>query len=145
DVYKRQEKVVGTAEWRSLLPEADYVVLATPLTPETKGLFDEAALRLMRPSSYFINIARGAVVDEPALIRALSEGWIAGAGLDTFATEPLPPESLLWGLPNVFITPHCSGMSPKIVDRTIALFLDNLQRYRTGQPLRNVVNVGLGY
>ncbi|PSB09746.1 D-2-hydroxyacid dehydrogenase [filamentous cyanobacterium CCP2] len=139
------EKVVGTAEWRSLLPEADYVVLATPLTPETKGLFDEAALRLMRPSSYFINIARGAVVDEPALIRALSEGWIAGAGLDTFATEPLPPESLLWGLPNVFITPHCSGMSPKIVDRTIALFLDNLQRYRTGQPLRNVVNVGLGY
>jgi phosphoglycerate dehydrogenase-like enzyme len=139
------EKIVGAEEWRSLLPEADYVVLATPLTRETKGLFDEAALRLMRSTGYLINIARGAVVDEPALIRALREGWIAGAGLDTFATEPLPSDSPLWSLPNVFITPHCSGMSPSIVDRTIALFLDNLDRYRSGQPLRNVVNPDLGY
>ncbi len=90
---------------RSLLPAADYVVIATPLTPETKGLIDETALRSMRQSAYLINIARGAIVDEAALLTALNEGWIAGAGLDTVATEPLPPESPLWPLPNSFITP----------------------------------------
>ncbi|MBD2018598.1 D-2-hydroxyacid dehydrogenase [Leptolyngbya sp. FACHB-36] len=139
------ERVVGGDEWRSLLPEADYVVLATPLTPETHNLIDATALRAMRSSAYLINIARGAVVDEAALITALKEGWIAGAGLDTFLTEPLPPESPFWSLPNVFVTPHCSGFSPRIVERAIALFLDNLNRYRAGQPLRNVVDKTLGY
>ncbi|MBW4580317.1 MAG: D-2-hydroxyacid dehydrogenase [Tildeniella nuda ZEHNDER 1965/U140] len=139
------ERVVGLDEWRSLLPEADYIVLATPLTSETHHLIDETALRAMRSTAYLINIARGAVVDEVALIRALQEGWIAGAGLDTFHTEPLPPESPFWSLPNVFVTPHCSGFSPCIVERAIALFLDNLDRYRTGQPLRNVVGKTLGY
>jgi phosphoglycerate dehydrogenase-like enzyme len=139
------EKVVGGDEWRSLLPEADYVVLATPLTPETRGLFDRSALRSMQSTSYLINIARGAVVDEAALLQALQDGWIAGAGLDTFETEPLPPDSPFWTLPNVFITPHCSGMTPRITERTIALFLDNLDRYRSGQPLRNVVDQTLGY
>lgn len=139
------ERVVGADEWRSLLPKADYVVLATPLTPETRGLFDRQALRSMRASAYLINIARGAVVDEAALLTALQEGWIAGAGLDTFDTEPLPPESPFWLLPNVVITPHCSGMTPRIVDRTIDLFLDNLDRYRSGQPLRNVVDQTAGY
>ncbi|GAP94446.1 D-2-hydroxyacid dehydrogenase [Leptolyngbya sp. NIES-2104] len=134
------EQIVGADEWRSLLPEADYVVLATPLTPETKHLMDESALRAMHSNAYLINIARGAVVDESALITALKEGWIAGAGLDTFETEPLPSNSPLWSLPNVFITPHCSGYSPRIPDRMIALFLDNLDRYRTGRPLRNVVD-----
>jgi phosphoglycerate dehydrogenase-like enzyme len=139
------EKVVGANEWRSLLPEADYIVLATPLTPKTKHLIDESALRSMRPNAYLINIARGAVVDEAALITALKEGWIAGAGLDTFQTEPLPPDSPLWLLPNVFVTPHCSGFSPRIAERMIALFLDNLKRYQTGQPLRNVVDKTAGY
>jgi phosphoglycerate dehydrogenase-like enzyme len=139
------EKVVGANEWRSLLPEADYVVLATPLTPETKGLFDQTALRAMHSGAYLINIARGAIVDEPALIKALSEGWIAGAGLDTFYTEPLPPDSPFWSLPNVFVTPHCSGMTPHITKRTIDLFLDNLHRYQSGQPLRNVVDKTTGY
>lgn len=139
------ERVVGADEWRSLLPEADYVVLATPLTTETRGMIDAAALGAMRPHAYLINIARGAVVDEAALIAALKEGWIAGAGLDTFHTEPLPTDSPLWSLPNVFITPHCTGMSPQVVERTIALFLDNLTRYRTGKPLRNVVDKTAGY
>ena len=139
------EKIVGANAWRSLLPEADYIVLATPLTPETKHLIDQSALRSMRSTAYLINIARGAVVDEAALITALQAGWIAGAGLDTFETEPLPSDSPLWLLPNVFITPHCSGFSPRIVDRIIALFLDNLNRYRTGQPLRNVVDKSAGY
>ncbi len=139
------ERVVGVNEWRSLLPDADYVVIATPLTSETKGMIDTAALRSMRPSAYFINIARGAVVDETALLTALSEGWIAGAGLDTFSTEPLPPDSPFWSLPNVFITPHCSGFSPQVTERIIALFLDNLTRYRTGTPLRNLVDKQAGY
>jgi phosphoglycerate dehydrogenase-like enzyme len=139
------DRIVGTDEWRSLLPEADYVVLATPLTPETRSLIDASALQAMRSTAYLINIARGAVVDEAALITALKEGWIAGAGLDTFHTEPLPPESPLWSLPNVFVTPHCSGFSARIAERTIALFLDNLSRYQSGQPLRNVVDKTTGY
>ncbi|MFN6559007.1 MAG: D-2-hydroxyacid dehydrogenase [Nostoc sp. ChiSLP01] len=139
------DKIVGVDEWRSLLPEADYVVIATPLTPETKNLIDEAALRSMRPSAYLINIARGAIVDEAALIAALREGWIAGAGLDTVAIEPLPPESPLWSLPNAFITPHCSALSPRLRERIAELFIDNLKRYQTGQPLRNVVDKKAGY
>ncbi len=136
---------MGANEWRSLLPEADYVVLATPLTAETKHLIDADALKAMRPDAYLINIARGAVVDEAALIAALKEEWIAGAALDTFFTEPLPSESPFWTLPNVFVTPHCSGYSPRIAERTIALFLDNLSRYQTGKPLRNVVDKSVGY
>ncbi|MDZ4876595.1 MAG: Glyoxylate/hydroxypyruvate reductase A [Chroococcidiopsis cubana SAG 39.79] len=139
------DKVVGADEWRSLLPEADYVVIATPLTPETKGSLDEAALRLMRPHAYLINIARGAIVEEPALLKALSENWIAGAALDTLITEPLPPDSPFWSLPNVLITPHCSAHSPKVAERSLALFLDNLQRYRSGIALRNVVDKRVGY
>ncbi|MHC5769136.1 MAG: D-2-hydroxyacid dehydrogenase [Nostoc sp.] len=139
------DKVVGADEWRSLLPAADYVVIATPLTPETKGLIDEAALRSMRQSAYLINIARGAIVDEAALLTALREGWIAGAGLDTVANEPLPPESPLWSLPNAFITPHCSALSPRLRERIAQLFIDNLQRYQNGQPLRNVVDKQAGY
>ena len=84
-------------------------------------------------------------MDEAALITALNEGWIAGAGLDTFCTEPLPPDSPFWSLPNVFVTPHCSGFSPRIVERVIALFLDNLTRYQAGKPLRNVVDKTVGY
>jgi phosphoglycerate dehydrogenase-like enzyme len=139
------DKIVGANEWRSLLGEADYVVVATPLTPETKGLIDAEALRLMRPSAYLINIARGAIVDESALLTALQEGWIAGAGLDTFETEPLPPENPLWSLHNVFVTPHCSALTPQLRQRIVALFLDNLARYRQGQPLRNIVDKNAGY
>jgi len=99
----------------------------------------------MRPSAYLINIARGAIVDEPALLTALSEGWIAGAALDTFVAEPLPSDSPFWSLPNVFVTPHCTGFSPRSVQRSIELFLQNLTRYRNGEPLRNVVDRTAGY
>jgi phosphoglycerate dehydrogenase-like enzyme len=139
------DKIVGANEWRTLLPQADYVVIATPLTPETKGLIDAEALRLMRPNAYLINIARGAIIDESALLTALGEGWIAGAGLDTFETEPLPPESPFWSLPNVFVTPHCSAVTPQLRQRIVELFIDNLTRYRNGQPLRNVVDKAVGY
>ncbi|MBD2504147.1 D-2-hydroxyacid dehydrogenase [Anabaena azotica] len=139
------DQVVGADEWRSHLGEADYVVIATPLTAETKGLIDEDVLRSLPAHAYLINIARGAIVDEPALIKALTEGWIAGAALDTVINEPLTPESPLWTVPNLFITPHCSGHSPKVKQRSIELFIDNFHRYITGQPLRNVVDQQAGY
>ena len=139
------DRMVGPQGWRTLLPEAEYVVLAAPLTAETIGMIDDAALRSMRSNAYLINIARGALVDQVALLTALQEGWIAGAGLDALWTEPLPPESPFWSLPNVFVTPHCSGFSPKNNQRSIALFLDNLNRFRSGMPLRNVVDQIAGY
>lgn len=139
------DKVVGANEWKELLPEAEFVVISTPLTPETKGMIDVETLRLFRPDSYLINIARGAIVDESALTKALQESWIAGAALDTVFTEPLPAESPLWILPNVFITPHCSGHSSRVNERTLALFLDNFNRYHQGKPLRNVVDKTAGY
>ncbi|MFM7369657.1 MAG: D-2-hydroxyacid dehydrogenase, partial [Sphaerospermopsis kisseleviana] len=134
------DKVVGANDWKELLPAADFVVIATPLTAETKGIIDVETLRLFRPDSYLINIARGGIVDESALIQALQEGLIAGAALDTVFIEPLPAESPLWTLPNVFITPHCSGNSPRVKERTLALFLDNFNRYCQGKSLRNVVD-----
>jgi phosphoglycerate dehydrogenase-like enzyme len=139
------DKVVSTTEWRSLLPDADYVVVSTPLTPETKGMIDAAAFQAMRPSAFFINIARGAIVDEAALLNALREDWIAGAGLDTFSTEPLLPDSPFWSLSNVFITPHSSASSVRTHQRSLELFLDNLSRYQAGLPLRNVVDKQAGY
>ncbi|BAZ88088.1 D-2-hydroxyacid dehydrogenase [Dolichospermum compactum] len=139
------DKVVGANEWKELLPEANFIVIAAPLTPETKGMIDVDTLRLFRPDAYLINIARGAIVDESALTQALQAGWIAGAALDTVFIEPLPPESPLWTLPNVFITPHCSGNSPRVKERTLALFLENFTRYHQGQRLRNVVDKTAGY
>jgi phosphoglycerate dehydrogenase-like enzyme len=139
------DKVVGADEWKPLLPEVDYVVVATPLTTETKSLIDENVLRSLPPHAYLMNIARGGIVDEPALIKALTAGWIAGAALDTVIEEPLSPESPLWSVPNLFITPHCTAHSPRGKERSLALFLDNLQRYKNGQPLRNVVDVEAGY
>lgn len=139
------DRIVGTDEWHALLPEVDYIVVATPLTPETKALIDEKVLRSLPSHAYLINVSRGAVVDESALTKALTEGWIAGAGLDTVSIEPLPPESPLWSLPNLLITPHTSAISPALKGRIAALFLDNLERYRAGQPLRNVVNKQAGY
>lgn len=138
-------QVVGMDGWRALLPEADAVVIAAPLTEETRGMLDAAALEAMKPSAYLINIARGAIIDEPALIAAINAGRIAGAALDTFEEEPLPPESPLWRLPNVTITPHTTSGSPRMHERQIALFLENLRRFRGGEPMLNVVDKAAGY
>lgn len=137
--------VVGAEEWRHLLPKADYVVIATPLTPETKGLIDEAALSLLNPYAYLINIARGAIIDENALVKALKERWFAGAALDTTTIEPLPADSPLWSLDNVFLTPHCTAHSPKLNQRSVKLFIDNLTRFQLRLPLRNIVDKQAGY
>ncbi len=128
-----------------LLSEADYVVVAVPLTPQTNGLIGERELRAMKPTARIINIARGPVIEEASLVRALKEGWIAGAALDVFETEPLPPDSELWAMENVILTPHISGGTPVYMERAVALFCDNLRRYLEGEPLRNAVEMERGY
>ncbi len=120
-----------------MLHQSDYVVIAVPLTAATERLIGTAELRAMQPHSYLINVARGRVIDEPALIRALQEGWIGGAGLDVTQEEPLAADSPLFALPNVIITPHISGVSVHYDQRLAALFADNLRRYRAGEPLLN--------
>lgn len=128
-----------------LLSQSDYVVISVPLTRETEKLIGETELRIMRPNTYLVNIARGRVIDEQALIRALREGWIAGAGLDVTEEEPLPTESPLYSMPNVILTPHISGNSAHYDTRLAALFADNLKRYRTGQQLQNRYEPSRGY
>lgn len=128
-----------------LLAESDFVVLSLPLTAETRGMFGEPELRAMKPEAYLINIARGSIVQEDVLIRALEEKWIAGAGLDVFAAEPLAPESRLWDLPNVVFSPHIAGIMPDYDRRTSEIFLENLRRYLEGKKLRNVMDKKKGY
>lgn len=129
----------------ALLPRADYVVLTVPLTRETHHLIGERELRAMRASGRVVNVGRGAVIDEQALLRALQDGWIAGAGLDVFEEEPLPQDSPLWGMDNVIITAHYAGRTPRYDERASKIFLDNLARYVAGEPLKNVVDKRLGY
>jgi phosphoglycerate dehydrogenase-like enzyme len=129
----------------SMLAECDYVVIALPLTPETHHCIGQAELQAMKPSAYLVNIARGPIVDEAALIEALRQGWLAGAGLDVFEQEPLPPGSPLWELENVLISPHVAGFSPRYDERAAALFAQNLARYVAGEPLLNLVNRERGY
>jgi phosphoglycerate dehydrogenase-like enzyme len=139
------DRLFSSTELHEMLGLCDYVVIAVPLTTQTEHLIDEAALRAMPPHSYLVNIARGKVVDENALIRALREGWIGGAGLDVTEQEPLPAESELYGLPNVILTPHISGANEHYAERLGELFVENLRRYRAGQPLRNQVDPQRGY
>ncbi len=128
-----------------MLAECDYVVIALPLTPDTHHLIGEAELKAMKPSAYLVNIARGAIVDEAALVRALREGWIGGAGLDVFEQEPLPADSPLWKLENALISPHVAGFTPHYDKRAAELFAQNLQRYLAGEPLLNLVDKTKGY
>lgn len=128
-----------------LLARSDFVVIALPLTDETRHIIDAEALRAMKSSAYLVNVARGPIIDEPALIRALEEGWIAGAGLDVFEEEPLPADSPLWALDNVILSPHVSGFTPHYDDRVTDLFAENLRRYLAGERLLNQFDPALGY
>jgi phosphoglycerate dehydrogenase-like enzyme len=128
-----------------MLSKCDYVVIALPLTAETTHLIGTAELQAMKPTAYLVNIARGAIVDEAALVQALREGWIAGAGLDVFEQEPLPADSPLWDLESALISPHVAGFTPNYDRRAAALFARNLERYLSGEPLLNMVNKTLGY
>ncbi|MFF6787385.1 NAD(P)-dependent oxidoreductase [Streptomyces sp. NPDC012510] len=130
---------------RSALAEADYVVLAAPLTKTTRGMVDASVLAAMKPGARLINVGRGGLVDEPALIDHLASGRLAGAALDVFDQEPLPPRSPLWDMPGVMISPHTAGETTSERNALIEVFLDNLTRHIEGHPLRNVVDKRRGY
>jgi phosphoglycerate dehydrogenase-like enzyme len=141
------DELLPPSETNYLLQESDYVVVAAPLTPETRHMINAETLRLMKPTAFLFNIARGGLVDEPALIEALKSGVIAGAALDVFEQEPLPAESPLWEMENVIITPHISPTSGSgvFMRRHVELFTENLRRYLANKPLMNVVDVERGY
>jgi phosphoglycerate dehydrogenase-like enzyme len=139
------DQVWGPEDLSHLLAEADYVVMCAALTEETRGMIGEAELRQMKATAYFVNIARGALVLEDPLLRALRERWIAGACLDVFTQEPLLPENPFWDLPNVFITPHNSARTPELMGRALDIFVENLKRYQEGERLMNVVDKKRGY
>jgi phosphoglycerate dehydrogenase-like enzyme len=139
------DRLLGPDALPELLAVSDFVVLAAPLTPETEGMIDDAALGAMKPGAWLINIARGRLVDERALVRALRDGSIGGAVLDTFRDEPLPETSPFYELPNVIVTPHTSWSSGRVLHRSVELFCDNLRRFAVGDPLLNVVDPEAGY
>jgi phosphoglycerate dehydrogenase-like enzyme len=129
----------------AMLNESDIVVIAVPLTPQTHELFDEAAFQAMKSTAFLVNIARGGVCKETALIDALEQQRIAGAALDVFHQEPLPSDHPLWHLPNTFISPHIAGLTPDYSERTAMIFEENLHHYLAGEPLSNVVDKTQGY
>lgn len=139
------ERAESVSRLGELLPQADFVVLAAPETPETRLLIGAAQLAAMKPTAYLINVARGSLVDEAALIEALRRRAIAGAGLDVASEEPLPPESPLWEMENVFLTPHISAATEHLWEREMALLLENLERWFSGRELLNRVDLRRGY
>jgi phosphoglycerate dehydrogenase-like enzyme len=142
---KFADLVLPTEQLPQLLRECDYLVLTVPLTPQTTKLIGEEQLRLMKPTSYLINVSRGLVTDEEALTRALKEKWIAGAGLDVFAVEPLPESSPLWNIPGVIATPHIASYIENYDRIAIEMFCANLKRYLNRQKLQNIIDKKKGY
>ncbi|WP_456749402.1 NAD(P)-dependent oxidoreductase [Bradyrhizobium sp. USDA 4341] len=131
--------------FNDLLPLCDFVVLALPSTAETVGLIGAREIARMRRDAFLINIARGNIVVEAELIKALHAGAIAGAMLDVFEQEPLPPDSPLWDMPNVIVTPHVAGNPTNYLERAFEILSDNIERFLNGQALNNVVDIGRGY
>ena len=139
------ERFYQPEELPEMLPQVDVLVLSVPHTPKTEKMIGARELAHLKPGAYLINIARGAVVDEPALIEALQSGHLSGAALDVFAEEPLPASSPLWGLENVLISPHSASTSDRENQRLVDLFCDNLRRFIDGEALRNVLDTQLMY
>jgi phosphoglycerate dehydrogenase-like enzyme len=139
------EKIYGFDELDALLPGCDYVVVVLPLTPETRHVLNSQSLARLKPSAFVINVGRGGLIDEAALIEALRSGKLGGAALDVFAQEPLPSDSPLWSAPNIILTPHVSGWTTRYDELAFRLFGDNLRRYLAGEELYNVVDVKVGY
>jgi phosphoglycerate dehydrogenase-like enzyme len=139
------DRVYSLDELPEFLAQLDALVIAAPLTSETRGIIGAKELARLRPGAVLVNVARGAIVDEDALIAALHTGQLAGAALDVFGEEPLLASSPLWAMPNVIVSPHCCDHTPETDERGLALFLDNLTRYVNGEPLRNVVDRDVGY
>ncbi|MGX5801974.1 D-2-hydroxyacid dehydrogenase [Bradyrhizobium sp. Arg314] len=139
------DEVRGPDALLALIGRADFIVCCVPLLPTTRGLLGEAAFAAMKPSAVLIDISRGGVVEEAALLSALDNKRIKGAALDVFATEPLPAEHPLWSYDNVAVTPHCAAVYDGWDIKSVRMFADNLARYRRGEPLENVVNPERGY
>jgi phosphoglycerate dehydrogenase-like enzyme len=139
------DRVGGPEMLPELLGESDFIVLAAPLTPETENMINADTLAMVKAGSWLINVARGRLIDERALLRALRDGPLGGAVLDTFREEPLPALSSFYELPNVIVTPHTAWSSGRVLDRSVDLFCDNLRRFATGEPLLNVVDPAAGY
>ncbi len=138
-------RILGFDDVRDAIAEADDVAIALPLTKDTLGLFGEEEIAAMKPTGVLVNVGRGAVVDEPALVDALQERRIKGAALDVFENEPLPPEHLFWTLPNVLLSPHSADHTATWLLDSTRVFLDNLARFRRGEPLLNLVDKQAGY
>jgi phosphoglycerate dehydrogenase-like enzyme len=139
------DEIFSSDRLDQMLPHCDYVVLAAPLTPATRGLMNAQRLRAMKPDSYLINVGRGPLIDAAALVEALRERRIAGAGLDVFEQEPLPEDSPLWNLDHLLITPHTAALTEKLWQRHYHLFSQNLRRHVEGEPLLFVVDKQKGY
>jgi phosphoglycerate dehydrogenase-like enzyme len=139
------DEIYATALLRDLLPFADAVVVALPSTGETDLLIDGTAFELMRPGTVFVNVGRGRVVDEAALVASLTDGRLSGAALDVFAEEPLPPDSPLWTMQNVLLSPHTAALSVLENTRIVELFSENLRRYLASTDLLNRIDPALLY
>jgi len=134
------DQLCGMDEMEQVIKQADYLVVIVPLTPETRGMIGAEEIGKMKPTAHLINIGRGPVIDEAALIDALKNGVIAGAGLDVFDKEPLPPESELWEMDNVVVSPHMGGIAPETRATSFEIFLENFKKFVAGESLRNVIN-----
>jgi phosphoglycerate dehydrogenase-like enzyme len=139
------DRLLPAKELPALLVESDYVIVSVPLTQETRHLIGEKELKKMKSTAYIINIARGGIIDEDALVRAIEKKQIAGAGLDVTAIEPLPAESRLWDLDNVILSPHVAGGMEEYIVHATELFCENLRRYLAGRKLRNIIDRKKGY
>ena len=139
------DEAMGNDRLLELMARSDYVVVAAPLTPDTRGLVSAAAIAAMKPSAVMINVGRGAVIDEPALIEALRHKRIRGAALDVFEQEPLPAGHPLYGLDNLLLSPHCADHTQTWIDDAMQFYCSNLERFIRGEPLLNVVEKRLGY
>ena len=127
------------------MQQSDFVVLAAPLTAKTQHLMNRARLARMKPTAFLINVSRGPLIDDPALVSALQQKQIGGAALDVFAEEPLPADSPYWALENCLITPHTAAVTDQLWERHYGLFTENLRRFLAGEPLEGIVNKRLGY
>src|SRR5215472_5020581 len=139
------DRVYGANELHAMLPECDYVAVTAPLTDETRGMIGAREFALMKPAAVILNVGRGPVIDEAAMVEALRTKRIRGAALDVFDVEPLPPDNPLWGLDNVFMTSHCADHVDGWVESAVVFFLEQFRRWRNGEPLKNVVDKRAGY
>jgi phosphoglycerate dehydrogenase-like enzyme len=139
------ERFYGPHQLHAMLSECDYVVVAAPLTAETRHMIGDDAIAVMKPNAVVINVGRGPVIHQAALVRALAAGKIKGAGLDVFEHEPIPPDDPIFKLPNVLISPHTADHTKDWLNQAMRFFLEQYQRFSNGQPLENIVEKHLGY